>query len=81
MVGPEFLYLIYVLKNPIFLHEVAPRSVFYGHHFIEEPERSWVYIAVVTNLSTNAATTNFFTFQGIYTQVASLIILKLFVKS
>ena len=67
-------------KKRFFLHEVAPRSVFYGHHFIEEPERSWVYIAVVTNLSTNA-TANFFTFQGIYTQVASLIILKLFVKS
>ena len=35
MVGPEFLYSIYVEKSE-FLHKVASRRVFYGHDFIEE---------------------------------------------
>ena len=31
-------------KSDFFLDEVAQRSVFYGHHFIEEPEQSLVYV-------------------------------------
>ena len=41
MVGPAVLYSIWkLMKKGNLSHEVAPRSVFYGHNFIEEAERS-----------------------------------------
>ena len=33
------MYTIYIrVKKMDFMHEVAPRSMFYGHNYIEEPE-------------------------------------------
>ena len=41
MAGPEVLYSIWkLMKKGNLSHEVAPRSVFYGHNFIEEAKRS-----------------------------------------
>ena len=45
MVGPELFYIRSIsVEKKHFLHEVAPRSVSYGHNFIGEPERSLTYV-------------------------------------